>query len=76
MKLPRAWLKSPETRALLDRALREDLGRGDVTSRLTVPAGAKAHAVLLAREAGVAAGLPLFAEVFRRVDPRVGVRLF
>jgi nicotinate-nucleotide pyrophosphorylase (carboxylating) len=75
MKLPSAWLKSPEIRAFLNRALREDLGSGDVTSRLTVPPAARARAVLLARESGVAAGLPLFAEVFRRVDPRVRVRL-
>ena len=75
MKLPSAWLKSPEVQELLTRALREDLGKGDVTSRLTVPAKAQERAVLVAREAGVAAGLPLFAQVFRRVDPRVRVSL-
>ena len=73
--LPSAWLRSPETRSFLDRALREDIGRGDITSRLTIPARARASAVLIAKEKGVAAGLPLFAEVFKRVDRRVNVKL-
>jgi len=67
--------KPPESSALVLAALREDLGRGDVTTRLTVPAGVSAKAVLVARVPGIAAGLPLFAEVFRRLDPRVKIRL-
>lgn len=70
-----AWLKSPATLAFLKSALREDLGRGDVTSRLTVPAKAQSEAVLIARVPGVAAGLPLFAQVFQLVDKRVRVQL-
>ena len=75
MALPRAFLRSPGTEALLARALREDLGAGDLTTRLCVPATARAHAQLQAREAGVAAGLELFARVFRRLDPKVRVKL-
>ena len=52
------------------RALEEDLGRaGDVTSIATVPEGTRARAVLVARKAGVIAGLPLAAGAFRRLDP-------
>lgn len=75
MKLPSSWLKSPEVKELLARALREDVGKGDITSRLTIPATESARAVLIAKQAGVAAGLPLFAEVFKRVDPSVRVTL-
>lgn len=75
MPLPSAFLKSPEVEALLVRALREDLGAGDLTTRLCVPPSARAWARLEAREAGVAAGLPLFALAFRRLDPKVRVRL-
>lgn len=75
MKLPSAWLKSPATRRFLQQALREDIGLGDVTSRLTIASQSKARAVLIAREAGVAAGLPLFTQVFQRVDKRVRVKL-
>ena len=67
--------KLPPCGPLVAAALREDLGRGDLTTRLCVGAGARAQAVLLARVPGVAAGLPIFAAVFRRLDPRVRVRL-
>jgi len=68
--------ESPETRALLLRALEEDLGGGqDITTALTVPASLKARAQLQAREAGVSAGLPLLAMVFGLLDPRSKVRV-
>lgn len=67
--------KAPESAALVAAALREDLGRGDLTTRLTVGPRVHARAVLVARRAGVASGLTVFASVFRRLDPRVKVRL-
>jgi nicotinate-nucleotide pyrophosphorylase (carboxylating) len=68
-------LRPPGSAALVAAALREDLGRGDLTTRLTVGPGVRARAVLVARRAGVASGLTVFASVFRRLDPRVRVRL-
>jgi len=57
---------------LLDRALAEDLGRaGDLTSLACVDEAATARATLVARAAGVIAGLPLVGEVFARLDDRV-----
>jgi nicotinate-nucleotide pyrophosphorylase (carboxylating) len=50
------------------RALEEDLGTGDVTSRAVVPEGARAAGRFVAREPLVVAGLPVAREVFRRVD--------
>ena len=42
------------------RALDEDLGRaGDITSMATIPEATHAHAVMVARQSGVIAGLPL-----------------
>ncbi|HEV8199541.1 MAG TPA: carboxylating nicotinate-nucleotide diphosphorylase [Candidatus Polarisedimenticolia bacterium] len=49
------------------RALEEDLGTGDVTSRAVVPEGARAVGRFVAREPLVVAGLPVAREVFRRV---------
>ncbi|MCX7817601.1 MAG: carboxylating nicotinate-nucleotide diphosphorylase [Kiritimatiellae bacterium] len=60
-----------EAATLLRAAIREDVGRGDVTSRALVPAGAVARAVIVARRPCVLAGLPLAAEVFRRLDRRI-----
>jgi nicotinate-nucleotide pyrophosphorylase (carboxylating) len=68
--------ESAEAKALVLRALEEDLGGGqDITTALTVPAGLKARAQLLAREAGVAAGMPLLAMVFTRLDPLSRVKV-
>ena len=58
------------------RALAEDLGRaGDITSAATIGAAVQARAVLVARRAGVIAGLPLLVETCRQVDPGIGVEL-
>lgn len=54
---------------VVSRALEEDLGAlGDVTTTATVPATAIASADLVARQAGVVAGLPVAAYVFATVS--------
>ncbi|MBL8141960.1 MAG: carboxylating nicotinate-nucleotide diphosphorylase [Acidobacteria bacterium] len=58
------------------RALAEDLGgAGDVTSAATIGAGVQARAILVARAAGVIAGLPLVVETCRQVDAGILVGL-
>ncbi|MBN2097759.1 MAG: carboxylating nicotinate-nucleotide diphosphorylase [Candidatus Omnitrophica bacterium] len=59
---------------IIKRALREDIGSGDVTSQLVVPAGKKIKAVILAKEAGVVCGLDLARLVFKTVDKRIVFR--
>jgi nicotinate-nucleotide pyrophosphorylase (carboxylating) len=72
---PDAFLSPLAIDEAVTRALDEDLGRaGDVTSVATVPETAKAHAVLVARQAGVIAGLPLAVATFRRLTPDVQVQ--
>ncbi len=55
--------------AIIDRALAEDLGAGDLTSELTVDPGARARAVAVARSDLVVCGGAVFARVFERVEP-------
>jgi nicotinate-nucleotide pyrophosphorylase (carboxylating) len=58
-------------RAVAD-ALAEDLGlAGDVTTAATVPADARASAVVAARRPGVVAGLALAEAAFRALDTEV-----
>jgi nicotinate-nucleotide pyrophosphorylase (carboxylating) len=57
--------------AAIEAALREDMPEGDITSESIVPAGAVSEAVLLAKEAGVLAGLTVARRVFEIVDTRV-----
>ncbi len=57
-------------------ALDEDLGAApgrDVTTQATVDPGVPGVAHLVAREAGVVAGLPVVAEVLRQVTGRLGL---
>src|SRR5881227_1989103 len=56
---------------LIDRALREDLGDGDLTSLAVVPADALARARIEQKAEGVIAGLHAAESVFRRVDPEL-----
>ncbi|MBN1142636.1 MAG: nicotinate-nucleotide diphosphorylase (carboxylating), partial [Deltaproteobacteria bacterium] len=56
---------------LLRRALREDIGSGDVTARVTVGEAVPAEAEFLAKEGFVLAGLDVARAVFRLVDPEI-----
>ena len=60
---------------LLQAFLREDMGWGDLTSSLVLPAEARCRAEAVFREPGVVAGLPVFLRVFHLVDPAVRVEL-
>jgi nicotinate-nucleotide pyrophosphorylase (carboxylating) len=71
---PDAFLSPLETEAAVMRALAEDLGRaGDVTSTATIPEGTRARAVVVARAAGVIAGLPLAAATFGKLAPGIEI---
>jgi len=71
---PDAFLSPIEIDAAVTRALAEDLGRaGDVTSTATIPEDARARAVVVAREAGVIAGLPLVAATLRKLAPETDI---
>src|SRR5574340_406502 len=54
---------------LARRALAEDVGRGDLTTEATIPAGTRASGRIIAKADGVVAGLPMAALVFRLMDP-------
>jgi len=58
---------------IIDLALAEDIGSGDVTTRWFTPAGLSAGARIVSRQSACLAGLDVAEEVFRRVDPRLTV---
>jgi nicotinate-nucleotide pyrophosphorylase (carboxylating) len=66
-----AGLAADELRALVERALAEDIGRGDVTSQLTISPDLKAYGELIAKQNLVLAGLPVAGVVFKTLDPSV-----
>ena len=67
-------MRSQDIRAVIDRALLEDMPSGDVTTEAIVPPGSCGKAVLLAKEDGVLAGLDVFTRVFKTLDRRAVVR--
>jgi nicotinate-nucleotide pyrophosphorylase (carboxylating) len=59
---------SPHLDRLIDLALDEDLGPGDVTTQAVVDSELQGEAHIRAKQALVAAGLPVAARVFRKLD--------
>jgi nicotinate-nucleotide pyrophosphorylase (carboxylating) len=65
---------SPEViREAVTRALAEDVGQGDLTTLAVIPAAARAEALVVTREPGVVAGLPVLEAVFAAIDPALAV---
>ncbi len=64
-------LLGPAVHRLIDLALAEDIGPGDVTTRTTIAPEIMAEAQVRAKEELIVAGLPVAAAVFARLDPAV-----
>jgi nicotinate-nucleotide pyrophosphorylase (carboxylating) len=72
---PDAFLSPLAIDEAVQRALDEDLGRaGDITSVATIPETTHAHAIMIARQAGVIAGLPLAVAVFQKLSPDLSIQ--
>ena len=54
---------------VVEQALAEDIGTGDITSVGTVPETAQCTARIIIKEHGVVAGIPALLAVFEAVDP-------
>jgi nicotinate-nucleotide pyrophosphorylase (carboxylating) len=56
-------------------ALKEDIGKGDITTDFFVPETLHATGRIIAREKAIVAGTHTAAEVFRRVDPLLDTQI-
>jgi nicotinate-nucleotide pyrophosphorylase (carboxylating) len=71
---PEAFLSPLAIDEAVQRALEEDLGRaGDITSIATIPEKTPARAIMIARQAGVIAGLPLAVATFQKLSPDIKI---
>ncbi len=61
------------TQTLIELALAEDIGPGDVTSEYFIPADRRARALVTARSKGVVSGIEVAARVFKQVDESLEV---
>lgn len=57
--------------AIIEAALREDMPDGDITSESVIPADSVSEAIILAKEAGVLAGMDVARRVFTKIDSKI-----
>ncbi|HEX3280931.1 MAG TPA: carboxylating nicotinate-nucleotide diphosphorylase [Pyrinomonadaceae bacterium] len=62
---------SPEIEDCIQRALAEDLGPGDATTNAIISPSLKIHGEIVAKQAGVIAGLDVAARVFFALDETI-----
>jgi nicotinate-nucleotide pyrophosphorylase (carboxylating) len=58
---------------IIDRALAEDLGKGDVTSAALITGDRRGTGLIVAKKEGILAGINVAKQVFHRVDPELKV---
>jgi len=66
-------IDEPFVAEVVARALAEDVGAGDVTTRATVPDGARGVATITQKAPGVVFGLDVAEATFRQADPSLSV---
>jgi nicotinate-nucleotide pyrophosphorylase (carboxylating) len=66
-------LNIAQVRPLIQMAIDEDLGRGDMTTELLFQGNIPAHATLVSREEIVVCGIPVVEEVLRLYDERLAL---
>ena len=60
---------------IIDQALAEDLGHGDITTDILIPPQLQGKAFILIKEGGVLAGGDVAKKVFLRIDPSLKVEV-
>jgi len=53
---------------IVQLAIKEDIGKGDITSQIFIPEDSKSEGIFLAKEDGIIAGLPVVEYVFTQIN--------
>ena len=64
-------VNTPAIKTVIRKALCEDIGKGDITTRSIIPKNIKTEAVIIAKEKGIICGLNIAGMVFKSVDPGI-----
>lgn len=75
-QLPNQILDLPEIKGLIKKALKEDIGSGDLTTALTVKKGTVVRAGLFAKDNLLLAGSEIFSQVFKFLAPGISLKWF
>ena len=57
--------------SLIDRALEEDIGTGDITTLTTISEDAVGHGKYIAKEDGILCGIDLAQRIYAKLDPNI-----
>jgi len=63
--------ENPLVREIIQLALKEDIGSGDITTEAVIEEDVEVNARLIAKEDFILAGLPIFKEVFKLLSPQI-----
>jgi nicotinate-nucleotide pyrophosphorylase (carboxylating) len=69
------YLPREKVDPIIEAALNEDTGRGDITSEALIPCDLQGRAYMLIKEAGVVAGLEVVEKTFHKVDPSLQIQV-
>jgi nicotinate-nucleotide pyrophosphorylase (carboxylating) len=65
-----------QVRNLIQTAIEEDLGRGDVTSEATIPEHVMSQARVISKQDIILAGMEIFASVYSNLDNTIGIKAY
>ena len=57
-----------EIKDIVQLAIKEDIGTGDITSKIFIPEGSESNGILIAKETGIIAGWPVVEYVLSQID--------
>lgn len=63
-----AELDLEKIKDIVQLAINEDIGTGDITSEIFIPEGSETEGILIAKEDGIVAGLPVAGYVLSQID--------
>ncbi|MGH7890315.1 MAG: carboxylating nicotinate-nucleotide diphosphorylase [Thermodesulfobacteriota bacterium] len=66
-----AKLDWSQVELIIENALQEDIGSGDITTELLFPEDTRCKAIIMAKEDGVVAGLLIAERVFKKLDKNI-----
>ena len=69
-------LNEAQIEEIIDRALAEDVGRGDITTEALIHGDQQGIGLIIVKREGIIAGIEVARKVFHRVGPNLKVEIF
>lgn len=62
--------------SVIDFALKEDIGQGDITTNYIIPESTKAKAFIIIKSEGIISGLDVIKRIYKKLDSNIILRKF